>query len=148
MNFENLQGKTLLNIQKTEAGDGDNDILLFTTIEGEVFKMTHHQDCCESVSIESIVGDLNDLIGNPILMAEEATSNKTDDTQDRSETWTFYKLATQKGYVDVRWFGSSNGYYSEGVSFSQEPSLNKEDLIKLMIETKIEKHNQPVRFKF
>ena len=84
----------------------------------------HYQDCCESVAIEYIVGDLADLIGTPILLAEEAVSDKEPEGykhkyQPESLTWTFYKLRTIKGSVDIRWLGSANGYYSESVYFAE-----------------------------
>jgi hypothetical protein len=80
--------------------------------------MFHWQDCCESVVIDDINGDLNNLIGTPIEMAEECTnSNNPQNEWDESFTWTFYKLATVKGYVNIKWYGCSNGYYSESVSF-------------------------------
>ena len=89
----------------------------------ERFVFFHQQDCCEHVSIEDVCGELQDLIGEPLLMAEEVegqTPVDFDEAEHESVTWTFYKFATRKGYVDVRWFGESNGFYSEGVSLGYE----------------------------
>ena len=56
-------------------------------------------------------------------MAEESTSN--DDSAEESGTWTFYKLATRKGYVDIRFYGSSNGYYGESAILIELDSNGK-----------------------
>lgn len=120
--LSDLIGETLVNVYM----DADKNNVYFEASDGRVFSMTHHQDCCESVSVEDICGDLQDLVGSPILEAEEV-SNSGHDYDDpvvdppydncESWTWTFYKLATNKGSVTIRWLGTSNGYYSEGVDF-------------------------------
>ena len=110
--FSTLVGKTLAKCVR----EGD-DSISFETVDGVKFLMEHMQDCCENVSIESVIGELSDLIGSPILMAEEVS--QIDEDADESATWTFYKLATIKGYVDIRWYGASNGYYSESVDLLQ-----------------------------
>ena len=114
-NVEVLKGKTLASL----VNEGDE--LVFKTTDGETYRMYHEQDCCEHVRIEDIVGDLQDLVGSEILIAEEVEGESPADFEAyESYTWTFYKFATRKGYVDLRWLGESNGYYSEGVSFIKE----------------------------
>jgi len=115
-NVSDLKGKTLASVR---GGVGD-DSIEFKTTNGETYLMYHEQDCCESVSVQDIVGDLQDLVGSEILLAEEVSGETPADfnyMDHESVTWTFYKLATRKGYVDIRWLGESNGYYSESVSF-------------------------------
>ncbi|MCP3686210.1 MAG: hypothetical protein GY861_26485 [bacterium] len=125
-----LVGKTLIKIEGAEKGSDD---IQFHTSTGEIYTMYHYQDCCEMVSVEDICGDINDLIGTPILQAhEDSNQDETPEgcTQpeysDESYTWTFYNLSTIKGSVTIRWYGSSNGYYAEGVTFEKVEKTNKE----------------------
>lgn len=119
--FSALLGKTLTDITVNR----DNDQIDFTASDDAKYAMYHKQDCCEYVSIKEVVGDIADLVGSPILQAEEVSQLSgdegvpapEDDYDSASYTWTFYKLATIKGSVTISWYGSSNGYYSEGVSF-------------------------------
>ena len=117
-----LKGKILIDCERSEFSA--NDGILFVTNAGERFILSHEQDCCESVNIESIDGDLNDLVGSEILMAETWDNNhRIGDGCGDSETWTFIKFATIKGYVTVRFYGKSNGYYSESAGLYRKRYL-------------------------
>jgi hypothetical protein len=110
--FDELLGRTLYRVSADEA-----ELTLYLSDTNYV-RFCHHQDCCESVYIEDICGDLDDLVGAPLVEAEEV-SNYDDGPlgeYEESYTWTFYRFRTRKGSVTVRWYGSSNGYYSESVS--------------------------------
>jgi len=114
VSFSELIGKTLI---KIDVSDYQID---FECSDGSKYYMTHFQDCCESVYIESIDGDIQRLLGQPILVAEESSNSDdppSDDYWIDSFTWTFYKLRTNLDSVTIRWLGQSNGYYSEGVDF-------------------------------
>ncbi len=149
--FEDLKGKIITEI-KGAVGDST---MTFRTSDIETFQMHYYKDCCAHCSVEDICGDLKDLIGSPILLAEEVSNsdpegeilekrkaayekeksefvpsysgdtfdpygpNPSNDWKEESETWTFYKLSTIKGSVTIRWYGSSNGYYSESVTFER-----------------------------
>ena len=101
----------------------------FTFDDGKLL-FYHDQDCCETVELVDIDGGLEDLIGSPLTMIEEVTSEdekafKKYNKYDDSHTWTFYKFATIKGYVTLRWLGYSNGYYSEAVNHKWTPNEEK-----------------------
>lgn len=133
--MSSLVGHTIVAIDTDDAKRN----IWFTLEGGEILRMFHDQDCCESVYIESIVGNLTDLLGTPLLVVEVVSwADGQDgvpppilprreswmDDEDyadhctyavESYRWTFYKFATIRGYVDIRWYGTSNGYYGEGV---------------------------------
>lgn len=113
--FNELVGKTLLSVTN------DRDEIVFGCSDGSEYKQYHCSDCCESVTVDDICGDLRDILYTPILRAEENSNSERYDEfqQDYSEswTWTFYKIDTINGGVTIRWYGTSNGYYSESVDF-------------------------------
>ena len=124
-NVNELVGKTITEIIGAEEG---NEEIIFKCSDGTVYKMYHEQDCCESVTIEDVCGDISCLLDTPITMAEDVSNENEDPvpqyTYD-SFTWTWYKFATLKGYVTIRWFGESNGYYSESVNFAILPEVGE-----------------------
>lgn len=127
--FEDLRGLTITDVSGLRR---ESDEVIIRTVEGRSFRMLHHQDCCEWVYVEDVCGDLRDIIGEEVLLAEEVVSYGDEagcppapgGWESESSTWTFYKLATIKGGMTIRWYGSSNGYYSESVDFEEIGDLN------------------------
>ena len=140
-----LEGQTFRKVTKLNEFDSfENEGIVF--IGKETFYLTHDQSCCERVWIEDICGDLKDLENTPIISAKEITNKPKseellgqtnyalekfnqrgqymheqfkefeDENASASSTWTFFKFRTIKGSVTVRFFGTSNGYYSESAS--------------------------------
>jgi len=133
--FEDLIGKTITKISGGEWEWRPADLtnvfkikdpspgvreLMICTQEGPMYSMSHHdQDCCEDVHLDDICGDLSDLIGSPILKAEETSNKENDSEYGDILLWTFYHLSTKNGTVTLRWRGSSNGYYSTEVDLME-----------------------------
>src|SRR4051812_4920067 len=101
-----MLGLTFAAVSRGVAGD-KNDALIFVAEDGRTFSFYHDQDCCEGVCIEDIAGDLQDLVGAPLLAAEETGREATADEVSETGAWTFYNFRTVKGAVTVRWLGQS-----------------------------------------
>ena len=96
---------------------GDTKICIYFS-ENEYIKMYHRQDCCENVDLDDICGNI-DLEGAVFYELVEKKSDvelEAKEEYEESWTWTFYTIKTSKGYLDLRWYGASNGYYSEEVN--------------------------------
>lgn len=106
--FEQIQGMTITAVVYKEVNES-----LLIHLNTHVLEMIHHQDCCETVYLEDVVGSFEDLIGYPLL---EVSENLVDiATEDMSSTASYYNFKTIKASVQLRWVGESNGYYSETV---------------------------------
>lgn len=106
---KDLAGRVVWSVVQT-----DNEIFMHFE-DGYTAKFYHEQDCCESVWVEDVNGDWDDLYKFPLIVAEERRESGPDSEWGDSSTYTFYTFRTVKSSVDVRWCGQSNGYYSESV---------------------------------
>lgn len=115
MEYDVIKGKIVSDVKGAEKGSEELSIVFS---DGSSCLFYHDQDCCETVEIEDVVGDFSDFIGQPLTMIEERISEEgPEDGWYDHITWTFYEFVCPKGSVTVRWFGASNGYYSESVDF-------------------------------
>jgi hypothetical protein len=112
--IENLIGKTILAVEGMKKGSEE---IIFRT-DGGVLTMKHYRQCCENVYLEDFTGEPADLVGGVVSVAEERTEEK--DHGYLIHEWTFYTIRTSKGDIDLRWNGSSNGYYSTHVDLDWE----------------------------
>jgi hypothetical protein len=129
--MENVSIEQLKGLTISEVGCGI-DKLLFTCTNGDKYMMKHMQDCCEVVYLEDITEDWKQILtGSTVYDAYESRSSYSEQNEvpknhgiDASElrlyereincgTWTFYRIVTNQGTVVIRWYGFSNGYYSE-----------------------------------
>ena len=108
-----LYGKTITHI---DGGVGSSE-LIFHLSNGERFIMYHEQDCCESVYVGDVTGDLHSICDCLVLRVfENVEDGSNGEDCFGSRTYTFYTITTFNSSVTIRWVGESNGYYSESVS--------------------------------
>lgn len=116
--FSDLLDKILISVEANLLAHE----VVFTCQDNTIYKLYHGQDCCEEVRLEDVTGDINDLLNSPIKMAEVVSSQ---DDEQNFICWSFYKLATEKGYVTFRWMSDENSNYSTEVSFARLKFENK-----------------------
>lgn len=94
------------------VGNAD-EVLLFLTDAGPIAYKTYG-DCCSETWFADIVG-VSALIGGTVRTVEDSVPDdyNDEDGRCRQEYDSVYghKVVTDKGYVDIVYRNSSNGYY-------------------------------------
>ena len=117
--FFTLKGQTIRKIQAL------NEYSLCILTDKYRYDLYHEQDCCEFVRLAKIIGDIDNILNEEIIFAEEdGGANEPDwygnNYNDSSHTWTKFVLGTKNANVEFWFLGESNGYYSESISINVE----------------------------
>lgn len=105
-----FKGAKILEIHGLEEG---SDMVTIVTDRLSV-QFFHYQDCCESVRVAQVDGDIKDVVGKAIFVFEERIVENESRWEDLDIS-TFYTVRTDGGDLTWRWDGNSNGYYSVDV---------------------------------
>jgi hypothetical protein len=103
--FSTLKGQTITKITS------DFESVTFKTV-GKTYKLEHFQDCCESVRLKNVIGDIKDILNVPITLAEEDNPSNPDwhlDHYDDSHTWSVFILEAAGKRVEFWFLRESNG---------------------------------------
>ena len=118
--FEDLNGQYIDKL--VIKGEGEEAIVYFYLFD-LIYELRHLQECCESVELVDVCGDIEDFSNTTIRRAECNTRDRG--TEDGELTYSFYRLDSDKGSLVLRWTGESNGYYSQEVDFSLFSPFNQ-----------------------
>jgi len=117
--FFTLKGQI---VRKIQASNGDSLHILTDKYE---YNLYHAQDCCENVRLVDVIGDVDNILNEEIIFAEEDSGANdpawhTGYNYDDHHTWTKFVLGTKNANVEFWFLGESNGYYSEHISIKVE----------------------------
>lgn len=109
-------------IDKIEVDAGDQETLVFT-VGDEKLIYQGYGDCCSETWFADITG-VSALIGGTVTSVETVQMAEVEDGRTRQEHDEIYgyKIKTDKGYADIAYRNSSNGYY--GGSCDYIPGLD------------------------
>lgn len=119
--LEKIIGATILEVVGCVR---DSDSVSFVTDRGTL-RLLHRQNCCERVYLADTNGDMFDLIGGVVSVAEERSNQKGERGECRTK-YTFYSIRTTKGDLDLRWIGKDNGWYSVSVDAEWEEIVSED----------------------
>lgn len=125
--MKELMGKT---IEAIFVGEGEHEIT-FKTDTGYLTYIADG-DCCSETWFADILG-VSALIGGTVTSVEEAEIVHDDDgsrTRQEYDKVYGFKITTNKGYADIAFRNSSNGYYGgwiDGVTHDA-PSTNAQPI--------------------
>lgn len=98
--------------------NSDQSVLIFDTNFGDVAYETYG-DCCSETWFADITG-VAALLGGVVTTVEVVDIEVVDDGRTRQEEDEFYgvKITTDKGYADIVYRNSSNGYYGGSADYA------------------------------